>query len=147
VIALVAAPRLWNSSKRFRALRRGAFFLINFLSKLTILGVDRDGPEYSTSYRRIFPHSFAPAPFGGGLGGVWALVCEGSNPSPSAHISPELSTLLNRRSTGPGGCVYAVKTYVRVAARVGTIVPKGPPRARLAGRFGYKHNEDPGARG
>src|SRR5215210_643101 len=63
--------------------------LINLLSKLAILVVDRDGPGYSTSFRRTFPHSFAPARIGGGLGVGRALACEDSNPSPSARISPE----------------------------------------------------------
>src|SRR5215212_10277466 len=33
------APRHWNDSKRFPALRRGALFLIKFLPELAILGV------------------------------------------------------------------------------------------------------------
>src|SRR5215217_6389069 len=75
---------------------------MNLLSKLAILVVDWGGPEYSTSYRRSFPHSFAPARIGGGLGGGWALACEGSNPSPSARISPE---------SGP--CLYHCLTPIR----------------------------------
>ena len=63
------------------------------------------------------------------------LAYEGSNPSPSARISPILSTqpaedLLNRAAA----CIP--KKMLGDAARLGTIVPKGGPRARSRCRSG-----------
>jgi len=118
--------------------RRGALFLIKFLSKLASLGVlSALGPEYAISFRRTFPHGFAPAPFGGGLIGGWALAREGSNPSPSARRSPELSTLLNRGFSGPGGCLCRENLRTQgCAARLRLIVPKGVLRARPVRRRG-----------
>src|SRR5215217_4000719 len=83
VIALLRAP--CRGSFKQDACVNGEGLSFSLLSsKLDILAVDRGGPEYSTSYRKAFPHSFAPARIGGGLGGGWTLACEGSNPSPSA---------------------------------------------------------------
>jgi hypothetical protein len=125
-------------------------YLVTLLSKLTILVVDRGGPEYSTSYRRAFPHSFAPARIGGGLGGGWALAHEGSNSSLSACIYPVLSTLLNRGFSGPGGCLcrkISVRDvppgYAPLCRKVYLVQDLYAPQ--FAGRSGCQHNEDPGA--
>jgi hypothetical protein len=135
VLALRAAPR--RGSFKQDACANGEGLSYYSLTKLTILVVDRGGPEYSTSYRRAFHHSFAPARLGGGPGGGWAFAHEGSNPSPSARISPVLSTLLNRGFNGPGGCLCRETLRKEgCAARLGAIVPKGVPHARPVRRRG-----------